>query len=285
MATFFMTSKGHYPTKFDIIWRNHFQNISRKTNIRSTVPVQLKPEVNITDEKGTPPKTQAFIFGPVNGKLALLLSWLASQSVFCFVLHMKYFVNINNGGHWFHLFAYALHRVVQFPQQHAQTTTFSWFHFWAKWIILQHVLVNLSRLVCIIFRSNFKTFSGDISFLFTCAFRSLLVMFFPRNHQYMICHFVSWPQNYLTTPEAFWTSMFHCFRPAVQFSRETCSRTYLISLAKCLWSLFLTFVMFMKLSLMIGCIYRIEVGCKDGRCGFEISGKHRRLEFVFSMEI
>ena len=113
-----MTSKGHYPTKFEIIWRNYFQNISRKTNIRSTVPVQLKPEVKITDEKGTPPKTQAFIFGPVNGKLALLLSWLASRSVFCFVFHMKYFVNINNSRHSVHLFT--LHRVVQFPQQHAK---------------------------------------------------------------------------------------------------------------------------------------------------------------------
>ena len=168
-----MTSKGHYPIKFEIIWRNYFQNISRKTNIRSTVPVQLKPEVKITDEKGTPPKTQAFIFGPVNGKLALLLSWLASRSVFCFVFHMKYFVNINNSRHSVHLFTYALHKVVQFPQQHAQTTAFSWFHFSAKWIILQHMLVNLSRRVCIIFRSNFKRFSGDICFLFNCAFRSL----------------------------------------------------------------------------------------------------------------
>ena len=48
--------------------------------------------------------------------------------------------------------------------------------------------------------------------------------------------------------------------------------------------LFLTFVMFMKLTLMIGCIHSTEVRCKDGRYGFEISWKHQRLVFVFSME-
>ena len=31
-----------------------------------------------------------------NSSLTLLLSWLASRSVFFFVLHVKYFVNINN---------------------------------------------------------------------------------------------------------------------------------------------------------------------------------------------
>ena len=33
----------------------------------------------------------------------------------------------------------------------------------------------------------------------------------------MIWIFGGWPQNYLITPEAFWTSMLHCFWPAVQF--------------------------------------------------------------------
>ena len=28
-------------------------------------------------------------------------------------------------------------------------------------------------------------------------------------------NFRGWPQNYLTTPEAFWTSMLHCFRPDI----------------------------------------------------------------------
>ena len=53
---------------------------------------------------------------------------------------------------------------------------------------------------------------------------------------------------------------FHCFRPVVQFSQEICSKTYSIVLARCLWSLFLTSAMFIKLLLMIGCIHRIEVG-------------------------
>ena len=113
----------------------------------------------------------------------------------------------------------------------------------------------------------------------------LLSNVFLRNHQYIICNFGGWPQNYLTTPEAFWTSMLHCFRPTVQFSREISSRTYSIVLARCLWSLFLTFVVLMKLSHMIDCIHSIEFRCEDGRYGFEISWKHRRLVFVFSMEI
>ena len=64
-----------------------------------------------------------------------------------------------------------------------------------------------------------------------------------------------------------------------------CSRTYSIDMARCLWSLYLTFVMFMILLLMIACIHNIVVGCKDGRYDFKISGKHQRLVFVFSMEI
>ena len=39
---------------------------------------------------------------------------------------------------------------------------------------------------------------------------------------------------------------------------------------------------FMKLSLMNGCIHSIEVG-KDGRYGFEISGKYERLAFAFRL--
>ena len=39
----------------------------------------------------------------------------------------------------------------------------------------------------------------------------------------VICKLGGWPQNYLTTHEAFWTSILYCFRPVVQFSREICS--------------------------------------------------------------
>ena len=75
---------------------------------------------------------------------------------------------------------------------------------------------------------------------------------------YMIFNFDGSPQNYLTILEAFWTSMLHCFWPVVQFSREICSRE--IVLAKCLWSLSLTYAMFMKFLQMIGCIHSIWVG-------------------------
>ena len=81
------------------------------------------------------------------------------------------------------IFVISVAYLVQFPQQHAHTTRFSWFHFWAKWIILQHLLVNLSRRVWIIFQLNCKTFYGDICFLLTCPW-SFYVMFFPRNHLY-----------------------------------------------------------------------------------------------------
>ena len=75
---------------------------------------------------------------------------------------------------------------------------------------------------------------------------------------YMTFNFDGSPQNYLTILEAFWTSMLHCFWPVVQISREICSRETV--LARCLWSLSLTYAMFMKFLLMIGCIHSIWVG-------------------------
>ena len=50
-------------------------------------------------------------------------------------------------------------------------------------------------------------------------------------------------------------------------------------------SLFLTFALFMKLSLMIGCVHSIDIGCKGSIYGLDIFRKHPRLVFVFSMEI
>ena len=38
------------------------------------------------------------------------------------------------------LFTCVLYRLIQFSQQRAQTTTFSWFYFWAKWIIFQYLV-------------------------------------------------------------------------------------------------------------------------------------------------
>ena len=64
-------------------------------------------------------------FQAVNFSLALLLCWLTLRS---------YII----------LFTCVLYRLVQFPRENAYTTTFSWFHFWAKWIILQHLLVYFS---------------------------------------------------------------------------------------------------------------------------------------------
>ena len=99
--------------------------------------------------------------------------------------------------------------------------SFHGFIFWVKWITLQHLLLNLSRRVWIIFRSNFKTFFLRYMIYLYLSIQILLSNVF-RNGQYMICNFGGWPQSYLTTPEAFWTSMSHCFRAAVQFSREIC---------------------------------------------------------------
>ena len=61
-----------------------------------------------------------------------------------------------------------------------------------------------------------RHFSGDICYLLTFPW-SFSEMFFLRNQQNMICIFGGWPPNYLIPPEAFWTSMLHCFWPAVQF--------------------------------------------------------------------
>ena len=89
---------------------------------------------------------------------------------------------------------------------------------------------------------------------------------FSKEHQHE-CNFGGSLLNYLTTLEAFWTSILHSFRSAVLLSQETYPRTYSIVPVRCLWSLFLTFVwifltfaMFMKLSFMIVCIRSIELG-------------------------
>ena len=135
------------------------------------------------------------------------------------------------------------------------------------------MLLNLSRCLWVIFHLNLKT-------LF---WRYMPSLYFPSldSPKYRfsqgtinkICSFGGWPQNYLTRLEALRISMgvfrslyylhvtskLHCFRLAVQFSRDICSRTYSIVLPRCLWSLILTFAMFMKLLLMIGCIRSIEV--------------------------
>ena len=111
------------------------------------------------------------------------------------------------------------------------------------------VFVNLSC-VWIIFPLNFKTFFWWYMLSLYLPLQIFMYCFSKWTIN-MNCNFGDWPQNYLTTLKAFWTSMFHCFRPTIQFYQETCSRTYSIMLARCLWSLFLTFTMVIKLSIMI----------------------------------
>ena len=61
---------------------------------------------------------------------------------------------------------------------------------------------------------------------------------------------------------------------------EICSRTHSIVLARCLLYLCLTFAMLMECRLWLAVFTVLRLG-KEGRYGFEISGKHRRLAFVF----
>ena len=76
-------------------------------------------------------------------------------------------------------------------------------------------------------------------------------------------------------PEAVSTSILHCFRTAVQLSREIWSRTSSVVLTRCLCSLFLTFAMIIKLSLWFA-VFTVLSSGKDGRYGFKISRKHWR---------
>ena len=69
----------------------------------------------------------------------------------------------------------------------AQTTTLAWFHFWAKRIILQHLSIKLSRRDSIIFRLNFKAFFRRYVLSLYLSLQ-ILLMFFPRNYQYVICN-------------------------------------------------------------------------------------------------
>ena len=98
----------------------------------------------------------------------------------------------------------------------------------------------------------------------------------------MFCNFDAWPQNYLTTPEAFRRNMLHSFRALFSFSEKfaqgptsSCRRDsfspYFWHL-QCLWNC--------RLWLAVFTVFRSG---KDSRCGFEISWKHRRLSFDFSL--
>ena len=76
-------------------------------------------------------------------------------------------------------------------------------------------------------------------------------------------------------PEVVSTSILHCFRTAVQLSREIWSRTSSVVLTRCMCSLFLTFALIIKLSLWFA-VFTVLSSGKDGRYGFKISRKHRR---------
>ena len=79
----------------------------------------------------------------------------------------------------------------------------------------------------------------------------------------MICNFDGWARNYLTTLETLWTSMHNCFRSVNHFPRKTCSKTYSVVLVSCLWSLFLTYLMFMKLySQYWGWVKMVDIALK-----------------------
>ena len=95
----------------------------------------------------------------------------------------------------------------------------------------------------------------------------------------MVCNFGSWPQNYLTMPEAFWTSMFHCFRPVVQFPWEICSRIYAVMLPVVLIFDICNVYKIVASDLL----YSVMRSGKDGRYGIKNFWKHWRLAFVFSL--
>ena len=122
--------------------------------------------------------------------------------------------------------------------------------FYGKYYFQKAVFVNLSRRVCIIFRLNFKTF----------FWRYMVSLYLPLRSFYrfsqatinMICTFGSWPQNYFTTYVLL-------FQVCGSVFPRNLFRSLLV-LARCLWSLFLTFAIFMKLLPMIGCIHGIDVG-------------------------
>ena len=82
------------------------------------------------------------------------------------------------------------------------------------------MFVNLSWRVWIIFRLNFKKFLWRYMLALCLPLLFLLNKVFSKKTSMMICNFGGWHRIYLTTPKAFWTSMLHCFKPAVRFSLE-----------------------------------------------------------------
>ena len=76
----------------------------------------------------------------------------------------------------------------------------------------------------------------------------------------MNCNFGVWLQDYLTTPEAFSTSMLNCFRPAVQFFPRKLLNDILDHADEMSMVLIFIFAMFIKFLRIIGFIHSIEVG-------------------------
>ena len=126
---------------------------------------------------------------------------------------------------------------------------------------------NLSWRVWIIFRLNLKTLFWRYMFLFTYPLQILLSNVFPIN---MICNFGGWLQNYLTTAEQFWASMFHCSRPAIQFCQEICSRGYSIVLANICGSYFSKIVAY-----DVFAVFAVLRTGKGGKYSFKILGKSK----------
>ena len=145
------------------------------------------------------------------------------------------------------------------------------------------MFVNLPGCVWIIFHFNFKTFfwrhmlSGDICFLFTCPFRSFpkepsiwfvilvacLRMISPRlRHSEQECSIISgllfnFPEKFAEGPIRSWW--------------QNVRGPYFWHL-QCLWNF--------RLWLAVFTVLRLG---KGDRYGFDISQKHRRLAFVFSL--
>ena len=150
--------------------------------------------------------------------------------------------------------------------------------FYGKWYFQKAVFANLSRRVWIIFRLNFKTFF----WWYILSLQILLNTVFPKEpsiwfvllvaclriispcskHSEQVCSIVSGLQ--FSFPERFAQG------PTRSFRRDVYD-PYFWHL-KCLWNC--------RLWLAVFTVLRLS---QNSRYGFEISRKHRRLPFVYSL--
>ena len=140
------------------------------------------------------------------------------------------------------------------------------------------MFVNLSWNAWIIFRLSFNIFFWWYVLSLYLNLQILLSTVFPRSYQYYL--YCWWLASELSHPaRGILNKYAPLFQTCYTVSLRNLLKDLLDCLARCMWSLFLTFANFC-LWLAVFAVLRLS---EDGRYGFKFSWKHQCLAFVFSL--